>query len=415
MRDDGDFFKDLRSEIANGQQRRTTYVLTKLAFVVGIFGIGGMKLTSLPEAPLLYMTTLVVFVFDLYILGEDYGIKRAGRYFLKNPRVPTEERRWERIAKANRDPVSGVAGLLSSAFVVCAAAAALWNVENKKEFYLIWCTISVLVLLFSWVYGQVLVNKLSKLEKHLADEFGDKSLMPNQVLVTTRYHARCSDNIRERIWIMENHKIEPHKITKPIQLMAVWFVALFLIDSILLSAAKFIKDPWWIPPLLVISAIIFVPFFVGGVFLMQTVFRKELQEDQFYSEWLNAKASQGQTTKETAAAVVENSKSKPRSLMEHMILNTLWTKQVNKWPDLSAFFTFSMGFPTASENQAFKEACAKLIGEGLIAEAQNGQYLLTINGFDYCKKHFKEFPKEQWWPEEQINKDNLRKVIEIDS
>jgi len=122
---------------------------------------------------------------------------------------------------------------------------------------------------------------------------------------------------------MEDHKIEPHKITKPIQLMAVWFVALLLIDTSLLTAATFIKEPSWIPPLLVISAICFVPFFVGGVFLIQTVFRKELQEDQFYSEWLNRKVAQGQTTKETAVAAAENSKSKQRTLMEYMILNTL--------------------------------------------------------------------------------------------
>jgi hypothetical protein len=122
------------------------------------------------------------------------------------------------------------------------------------------------------------------------------------------------------------------------------------------------------------------------------------------------KVSQGQATKETAVLSAEEAKSK-RTLMEYMILNTLWTKQVNKWPDLSLFFSFSMNFPIPSENQAFREAGAKLVGEGLIAVAENGQYLLTINGFDYCKKHFKEFPPEQWWPEEQINKENLNKII----
>jgi hypothetical protein len=214
---------------------------------------------------------------------------------------------------------------------------------------------------------------------------------------------------------MDDQKIQPHKITKPIQLMAVWFVTLLLIDSSLLAAAKFIKEPSWIPPLLVISAICLIPLFVGGVFLMQTVFRKELQEDQFYSEWLSMKVAQGQATHEIAVAAAETSKSKQRTLMEYMILNTLWTKQVNKWPDLSLFFTFRMGFPTASENQAFREAGAKLIGEGLITETNDGQFLLTIDGFDYCKKHFKEFPSEQWWPEETINKENLKRVIGTDT
>lgn len=209
---------------------------------------------------------------------------------------------------------------------------------------------------------------------------------------------------------MDSQKIEPHRITKPIQLMAVWFVTLLLMDSSLFAAAKLITEPDWIPPLLVISAICLIPLFVGGVFLMQTVFRKELQEDQFYSEWLSKKVVQGQITQEIAAAA-ERSKSTYRTLMEYMILNTLWTKQVNKWPDLSALFTFGMAFAAPSENQAFREAGAKLIGEGLIAETNEGQYLLTIKGFDYCKKHYEDFPKEQWWPEEKINMDNLRKVV----
>ncbi len=85
---------------------------------------------------------------------------------------------------------------------------------------------------------------------------------------------------------METHRIDAHKITKPIQLMAVWFIALLLIDSAFLTAAAKITTPSWLAPTLVISAIAFVPLFLLGVFLMQTVFRKELQDDQFYSEWL---------------------------------------------------------------------------------------------------------------------------------
>ncbi len=85
---------------------------------------------------------------------------------------------------------------------------------------------------------------------------------------------------------MDKQKIEAHKITKPIQLMAVWFIALLLLDSAFLTAAVKIGTPTWLGPTLAISAIIFVPLFLGGVFLMQTVFRKELQEDQYYSEML---------------------------------------------------------------------------------------------------------------------------------
>jgi len=93
--------------------------------------------------------------------------------------------------------------------------------------------------------------------------------------------VRDMENIR-----METQKIDAHKITKPIQLMAVWFIALLLIDSAFLTAAAKIENPPWMSPTLSIAAIVFVPLFLSGVFLMQTVFRKELQEDQYYAEWL---------------------------------------------------------------------------------------------------------------------------------
>jgi len=85
---------------------------------------------------------------------------------------------------------------------------------------------------------------------------------------------------------MNNQKIEAHLITKPIQLMAVWFIALVVLDSAFLSTACLISEPTWIRPTIVIFAILFVPIFIVGIFLMQTVFRKELQDDKYYSEYL---------------------------------------------------------------------------------------------------------------------------------
>jgi hypothetical protein len=85
---------------------------------------------------------------------------------------------------------------------------------------------------------------------------------------------------------MNDPRIEAHKVTKPIQLMAVWFIALLLIVSAFLTAAVNLDGPIWLSSTLVIAAILFVPLFLAGIFLMQTVFRRELQDDSFYSEWL---------------------------------------------------------------------------------------------------------------------------------
>ncbi len=86
---------------------------------------------------------------------------------------------------------------------------------------------------------------------------------------------------------MENPKIQPDKITKPIQLLAVWFAGLVLLVSLLLAGAKTITSPIWLTPVLAISAILIIPLFLYFVFLLQTKYRPQMQEDTFYSKYLD--------------------------------------------------------------------------------------------------------------------------------
>jgi len=99
-----------------------------------------------------------------------------------------------------------------------------------------------------------------------------------------------------------------------------------------------------------------------------------------------------------------------RQPLEYKVLNTLWTKQVTKFPDRSQIFTFRLnaGVP---EYLHFREAASKLMGEGLVSETDTGQLYLTDAGFAYCKQHHQEFPPEQWWPEEPMNQDHLAKIL----
>lgn len=88
---------------------------------------------------------------------------------------------------------------------------------------------------------------------------------------------------------MSENQIKPEKITKPIQLLGAWLVGLFSINSCyLVGAANFDVNSWQ-SEALVLAAIINVPIFLGSVFLLQTKFRPELQEDSYYSSYLNKK------------------------------------------------------------------------------------------------------------------------------
>jgi len=103
-------------------------------------------------------------------------------------------------------------------------------------------------------------------------------------------------------------------------------------------------------------------------------------------------------------------KKVPRQQMEFKILNTLWTKQVNKFPTFNPLFTFLIS-QNSPEYMKFRESGGKLIGEGLVGETEIGHYHLTQEGWEYCKKSFKEFPPDQWWPSETIDEGNLKKVL----
>ncbi|NOH26446.1 hypothetical protein [Vibrio europaeus] len=89
---------------------------------------------------------------------------------------------------------------------------------------------------------------------------------------------------------MNQNKINPEKLTKPIQLLAAWLVGLLSISSSFLVAASNIEIAWQ-SGLLVIAAVVNVPLFLSAVFLLQTKFRPELQEDSYYSSYLSNKTN----------------------------------------------------------------------------------------------------------------------------
>lgn len=100
-----------------------------------------------------------------------------------------------------------------------------------------------------------------------------------------------------------DHKIEPHRVTKPIQLLAAWLVGLILVDAGFLAAALKITEPGWAAGWLVLAAIVNVPLFLLAIFLLQTRFRPEMQEDTYYAKYLETKT--GLSNPEPTATAVD--------------------------------------------------------------------------------------------------------------
>ncbi|CAH7272501.1 conserved hypothetical protein [Vibrio chagasii] len=96
---------------------------------------------------------------------------------------------------------------------------------------------------------------------------------------------------------MSNQKVDPHKVTKPIQLLAAWLVGLIMVNGGFLGTAVALGSLAWESSVLIIAAVLNVPLFLGAIFLLQTRFRPELQEDSFYSRYLDKKSNQVVTVK----------------------------------------------------------------------------------------------------------------------
>jgi len=90
---------------------------------------------------------------------------------------------------------------------------------------------------------------------------------------------------------MTEQKIEAHTVTKPIQLLAAWLVGLILTNGAFLMTALNLEPQSWERSALVIAVIINVPLFLLALFVLQTRFRAELQEDTYYSDYLSKKTS----------------------------------------------------------------------------------------------------------------------------
>jgi|SRR5690348_11560338 len=97
--------------------------------------------------------------FDLYILGEDYGIKRIGG-FIRQQLSSEVEAKWEEWIGQRRDPFATWAVPYLSVLVVVACAAVLWERHPNKIFYAIWIVVNSAAVFSLFRYSQVLRKRL---------------------------------------------------------------------------------------------------------------------------------------------------------------------------------------------------------------------------------------------------------------
>ncbi len=74
------FLGDLYEEKLRHKGHRKELVLQKLVIVVGLFGIGTIKIPTVDLTNLLYCVPFVAMACDMYIFAEDFKVKRVGLF-----------------------------------------------------------------------------------------------------------------------------------------------------------------------------------------------------------------------------------------------------------------------------------------------------------------------------------------------
>jgi hypothetical protein len=168
MRNDGEFLKDLRQEINADEERRCTYIRHKLTFVISFLGLGSISLTDFEGVktwPLLYIAPVVALIFDLYIIGETFSIRRSGIFIRYSPKTPSQERLWEECVSDFRAMLPRIAGLTSSGLVLLASALGLWQFQCCNPLYYVWFVATLIIIICVWQLDRQGRARLEKFKK----------------------------------------------------------------------------------------------------------------------------------------------------------------------------------------------------------------------------------------------------------
>lgn len=169
------FGEKLREEILKSQERRASLIIHKLSFVIATFGLGAVTAEKFQTIGLLFLAPIIAFAYDLYIAGEDFGIKRAGG-FLGRPDsdADDEEREWEKRVEKYWDPFSKFANPFVSMIVLMSAAVLLWSQYHTNNLYSLWLFVNVILISVVWRYSHIANKKVRFYKEKIVETTHDE-------------------------------------------------------------------------------------------------------------------------------------------------------------------------------------------------------------------------------------------------
>jgi len=172
-----DFLKSLYDEKMIHKEHRHKLLKQKMAFMVGLLGIGSLKTSNLCNTKLqlfqiLYIAPFIMLAFDLYLFSEDFKVKRVGDFLSTQKSLCKIELAWEKwLMNGHREPLAAWTSFFITllAFIwaiinLCPQNEKVLNVFWGKYYvnFKIWLGLVVTCKIFVFSYGRTVRKRLAK-------------------------------------------------------------------------------------------------------------------------------------------------------------------------------------------------------------------------------------------------------------
>ena len=160
------FLGSLYDEKLKHKEYRNTFVIHKLLFTIGLFGLGSTSVSNsnLNLGFLLYFVPFVALAYDVYIFAEDYKVKRVGVFVRYGCSAKCEdEKHWEQWVEKNREPLAAFASLVLTLIAFVASAFIIfYSRAMDPRFFKVWLAAAIAITTAVSLYALKLKNKLKK-------------------------------------------------------------------------------------------------------------------------------------------------------------------------------------------------------------------------------------------------------------
>jgi len=162
------FMKYLYEEKNLHKNHRFLFVQRKLLFIGTLLGFSSLSLLDnvldINFSKMVYLVPLIAIAFDIFILAEDFKVKRIGAFLSEKCQMCSDEKKWEFFVRNNREPLAAYGTVLLTILAFLASASILiierWISDNYIDWWSLFLFLAIMLLyvIYYWKWMKSIRN-----------------------------------------------------------------------------------------------------------------------------------------------------------------------------------------------------------------------------------------------------------------